>query len=31
MSDRKIIRVKDVMKNEFDMVDGLTPVSVALE
>lgn len=31
MSDRKIIRVKDVMKNEFDLVDGLTPVSVALQ
>lgn len=31
MSERKIIRVKDVMKNEFDMVDGLTPVSVALQ
>lgn len=31
MSDRKIIRVKDVMKNKFDMVDGLTPVSVALQ
>jgi CBS domain-containing protein len=31
MSDRKIIRVKDVMKTEFDMVDGLTSVSEALQ
>ena len=31
MSERKIIRVRDVMKNKFDMVDGLTPVSVALQ
>ena len=31
MSDRKIIRVKDVMKNEFDLVDGLIPVSIALQ
>lgn len=30
MTDRKIIRVKDVMKNQFDMVDGLTSVSEAL-
>lgn len=31
MSDRQIIRVKDVMKTEFDMVDGLTSVSEALQ
>jgi len=31
MSDRKVIRVKDVMKKEFDMVDGLTSVSDALQ
>lgn len=31
MSDRKIIRVKDVMKKKFDMVDGLTSVSQALK
>lgn len=31
MSERKIIRVKDVMKTEFDMVDGLTSVSEALQ
>ena len=31
MSERKIIRVKDVMKNKFDMVDGLTSVSQALQ
>lgn len=30
MSDRKIIRVKDVMKRDFDMVDGLTTVSETL-
>ena len=30
MSDRKIIRVKDVMKKEFDMVDGLMSVSETL-
>ena len=30
MTDRKIIRVKDVMKRNFDMVDGLTAVSEAL-
>lgn len=30
MSDREIIRVKDVMKKEFDMIDGLTSVSEAL-
>ena len=30
MTDRKIIRVKDVMKKEFDMVDGLVSVNEAL-
>jgi CBS domain-containing protein len=30
MSDRKIIRVKDVMKRDFDMVDGLTTISETL-
>ena len=30
MSDRKIIRIKDVMKRKFDMVDGLTTVSETL-
>ena len=30
MSEREIIRVKDVMKKDFDMVDGLTSVSEAL-
>ena len=30
MSDREIVRVKDVMKKNFDMVDGLTSVSQAL-
>ena len=30
MSDRKIVRVKDVMKREFDMVDGLMSVSETL-
>lgn len=31
MSEREIIRVKDVMKKKFDMVDGLTSVSQALQ
>lgn len=31
MNDRQIIRVKDVMKREFDMVDGLMTVSQALQ
>lgn len=31
MSERIIIRVKDVMKKEFDMVDGLTSVSEAMQ
>lgn len=30
MSDREIIRVQEVMKRDFDMVDGLTSVSQAL-
>ncbi len=30
MSERKIIRVKDVMKSEFDVVDGLITVAEAL-
>lgn len=31
MSDRKVIRVRDVMKTEFDLVDGMTTVKEALE
>lgn len=31
MSERKIIRVRDVMRAEFDLVDGLTTVSEALK
>jgi len=31
MTDRKIVRVKDVMKKDFDMVDGLVSVSEALK
>jgi CBS domain-containing protein len=31
MSDRVIIRVKDVMKKDFDMVDGLTSVAEAMQ
>ncbi|WP_455198424.1 CBS domain-containing protein [Kaarinaea lacus] len=31
MSEREIIRVKDVMKKEFDLIDGLTSVSQALK
>jgi signal-transduction protein with cAMP-binding, CBS, and nucleotidyltransferase domain len=31
MSERTIIRVRDVMKTEFDMVDGMTTVSEALQ
>ncbi len=31
MTERKIIRVKEVMKTEFDMVDGLLSVSEALK
>ncbi|MFK5914766.1 MAG: CBS domain-containing protein [Woeseiaceae bacterium] len=30
MSTKKIIRVKDVMKKEFDIIDGMTTVSDAL-
>ncbi len=31
MTDRQVIRVRDVMKKGFDMVDGLTSVSEALK
>ena len=31
MTERKVIRVKDVMKKDFDMVDGLTSVSDAMQ
>ena len=31
MNDKKVIRVRDVMKHEFDMVDGLATVRQALE
>lgn len=31
MKSRPIVRVKDVMKSDFDMVDGLTTVSDALK
>lgn len=30
MNERKLIRVRDVMKREFDMVDGMTTVKEAL-
>lgn len=30
MSDEKIVRVRDVMKSKFDLVDGLTSVEDAL-
>ena len=30
MSDREIIRVRDVMKNNFDMVDGMATIKEAL-
>ena len=30
MSDRKVIRVRDVMKTRFDMIDGMTSVKDAL-
>lgn len=30
MSERKVVRVRDVMKKEFDMVDGMTTVKDAL-
>ncbi len=31
MSERKVVRVRDVMKTSFDMVDGMTTVKDALE
>ncbi|MCU7941936.1 MAG: CBS domain-containing protein [Candidatus Thiodiazotropha sp. (ex Cardiolucina cf. quadrata)] len=31
MSDRQLIRVRDVMKTNFDMVDGMDTVLMALE
>jgi len=31
MSDRKLIRVREIMKSEFDMVDGLDTVATALQ
>ncbi|MES9827287.1 MAG: CBS domain-containing protein [Candidatus Thiodiazotropha endolucinida] len=31
MSDRQLIRVRDVMKTDFDMVDGMDTVLMALE
>ena len=31
MSDRKIIRVRDVMKSNFDLVDGMATVADALD
>ena len=31
MSDRKVIRVRDVMKSEFDLVDGMTTVQDVLK
>lgn len=31
MSDRKVVRVRDVMKTEFDMIDGMTTVADALK
>ncbi len=31
MSGRRVIRVRDVMKHQFDMVDGMTTVREALE
>ncbi len=30
MSERKVVRVRDVMKPQFDMVDGMTTVADAL-
>jgi CBS domain-containing protein len=30
MRDRKVVRIKDVMKRNFDMVDGLTTISETL-
>jgi CBS domain-containing protein len=31
MNQRKIVRVRDVMKSQFDMVDGMATVSEALQ
>jgi predicted transcriptional regulator len=31
MSDRNLVRVRDVMKNDFDMVEGMDTVQDALE
>lgn len=31
MTAKKIVRVKDVMKKDFDMIDGMTTVSEALK
>lgn len=31
MSDRKVVRVRDVMKDKFDLVDGMTTVQEALQ
>ena len=31
MSERKIVRVRDVMKTQFDVIDGMTTVSEALK
>lgn len=31
MTDKKIVRVRDVMKQEFDVIDGMTTVEDALE
>lgn len=30
MSDREIVRVRDVMKNKFDMIDGMATIKEAL-
>ena len=30
MSDKKVVRIKDVMKRDFDKVDGLTTISETL-
>lgn len=31
MNDRKVIRIREVMKSKFDIVDGMTTVAEALE
>ena len=31
MNDRVVIRVRDVMKTQFDMVDGMETISQALQ